>query len=44
MAKIISAAEAAAKVQAGMTVMVGVFLGCGTPQSLVDQVLVPPQK
>ena len=39
MAKIISAAEAAAKVQGGMTVMVGGFLGCGTPQSLVDQVL-----
>ncbi len=39
MAKIISAAEAAAKVQAGMTVMVGGFLGCGTPQSLVDPVL-----
>ena len=39
MAKIISAAEAAAKVQAGMTIMVGGFLGCGTPQSLVDQVL-----
>ena len=39
MAKIISAAEAAAKVQAGMTVMVGGFLGCGTPQILVDQVL-----
>ena len=39
MAKLLSAAEAAAKVQAGMTVMVGGFLGCGTPQSLVDQVL-----
>lgn len=39
MAKIISAAEAAAKVKDGMTVMVGGFLGCGTPQSLVDQVL-----
>ena len=39
MAKIISAAEAAAKVQAGMTVMVGGFLGCGTPQILVDQLL-----
>ena len=39
MAKIISAAEAAAKVQEGMTVMVGGFLGCGTPQGLVDQVL-----
>ena len=39
MAKFISAAEAAAKVQDGMTVMVGGFLGCGTPQSLVDQVL-----
>jgi acetate CoA/acetoacetate CoA-transferase alpha subunit len=39
MAKIISAAEAAAKVQDGMTVMVGGFLGCGTPQILVDQLL-----
>jgi acetate CoA/acetoacetate CoA-transferase alpha subunit len=39
MAKIISVAEAAAKVQDGMTVMVGGFLGCGTPQGLVDQVL-----
>ena len=39
MAKIISAAEAAAKVQDGMTIMVGGFLGCGTPQTLVDQVL-----
>ena len=39
MAKIISAAEAAAKVQDGMTVMVGGFLGCGTPQILVDHVL-----
>ena len=39
MAKIISAAEAAAKVKDGMTVMVGGFLGCGTPQTLVDQVL-----
>lgn len=39
MAKIISAAEAAAKVQDGMAVMVGGFLGCGTPQILVDQLL-----
>ena len=39
MAKIISAAEAAAKIKDGMTVMVGGFLGCGTPQNLVDQVL-----
>ena len=39
MAKIISAADAAAKVKDGMTVMVGGFLGCGTPQTLVDQVL-----
>ena len=39
MAKIISVAEAAAKVQDGMTVMVGGFLGCGTPQILVDQLL-----
>ena len=40
MAKIISAAEAAAKVKDGKTVLVGGFLGCGTPQTLVDQVLV----
>ena len=39
MAKIISAAEAAAKVKDGMTIMVGGFLACGTPQTLVDQVL-----
>ena len=39
MVKIISAAEAAAKVKDGMTVMVGGFLGCGTPQLLVDQLL-----
>ena len=40
MAKIISAAAAAAMVKENMAVMVGGFLGCGTPQSLVDEVLV----
>ena len=40
MVKIISAVEAAAMVKENMAVMVGGFLGCGTPQSLVDDVLV----
>ena len=40
MVKIISAVEAAAMVKENMAVMVGGFLGCGTPQSLVDEVLV----
>ncbi len=40
MAKIISAAAAAAMVKENMALMVGGFLGCGTPQSLVDEVLV----
>ena len=39
MAKIISAAAAAAMVKDNMTVMVGGFLGCGTPQMLVDEIL-----
>ena len=39
MAKIISAAAAAAMVKENMTVMVGGFLGCGTPQLLVDEIL-----
>ena len=39
MNKIISSAEASAKVQDGMTIMVGGFLACGTPQILVDQLL-----
>ena len=39
MAKIISAAAAAAMVKENMALMVGGFLGCGTPQSLVDEVL-----
>jgi len=39
MAKIISAAAAAAMVKENMAVMVGGFLGCGTPQTLVDEVL-----
>lgn len=44
MAKIISAVEAAAMVKENMTVMVGGFLGCGTPQTLVDEVLVAGTK
>ena len=39
MAKIISTTDAMAFLKDGMTVMVGGFLGCGTPQTLVDQVL-----
>jgi len=39
MVKIVPAAEAAAMVKEGMTIMVGGFLACGTPQKLVDQVL-----
>jgi len=39
MVKIVPAAEAPAMVKEGMTVMVGGFLACGTPQKLVDQVL-----
>ena len=39
MVKIISAVEAAEMVKENMAVMVGGFLGCGTPQSLVDEVL-----
>jgi acetate CoA/acetoacetate CoA-transferase alpha subunit len=39
MSKIIAMDEAVKFVQDGMTVMVGGFLGCGTPQNLVDQVL-----
>ena len=39
MAKIIAAAAAAAMVKENMTVMVGGFLGCGTPQLLVDEIL-----
>jgi len=38
-AHIISLAQAMEKVKDGMTVMVGGFLGCGTPQNLVDEVL-----
>lgn len=36
MSKFISAEEAAAKVKDGMTVMVGGFLGNGTPSAIVD--------
>ena len=44
MAKIISAAEAVAKVKDGMTVMVGGFLACGTPLGLVEELLVQGTK
>jgi len=36
LAKIISAGEAANMVKDGMTVMIGGFLACGTPESLID--------
>lgn len=36
MNKIISIDEAVAKIQDGMTVMIGGFLACGTPEALVD--------
>lgn len=39
MAKIISTAEAVAKVSDGMTVMIGGFLAIGTPEKLVDALL-----
>ena len=40
MSKLIAIDKAVKLIQDGMTVMVGGFLGCGTPQTLVDQVLV----
>ncbi len=36
MAKIVTAEQALAKVEDGMTVMIGGFLGVGTPEKLVD--------
>lgn len=37
--KFISSAEAAAKVKDGMTVMIGGFLGHGTPESIIDELV-----
>lgn len=39
MAKIISSAEAAKIVKNGATVMIGGFLACGTPETLVDELV-----
>lgn len=39
MSKIISAKEACAKVQDGMTLMVGGFLAVGTPETLIDELV-----
>ena len=39
MAKIISLEEAAALVPDGATVMIGGFMGCGNPHTLVDALL-----
>lgn len=39
MAIVVSAEKALAKVQSGMTLMIGGFLGTGTPESLVDGIV-----
>lgn len=39
MAKVMSITEAGALVKDGMSVMVGGFLGCGSPDQLLDQIL-----
>ncbi|SES97598.1 acetate CoA-transferase subunit alpha [Anaerobranca gottschalkii] len=39
MSKIISFEEAAALVKDGMTVMIGGFLGCGSPHKLIDKLI-----
>ena len=39
MAKIISSAEAAKLVKNGATVMIGGFLACGTPETIVDELV-----
>lgn len=39
MAKVISAKEAAAFVKDGMTVLIGGFMACGTPGSVIDEVV-----
>jgi acetate CoA/acetoacetate CoA-transferase alpha subunit len=39
MTKIVTVDEAAEKIENGMTVMIGGFMGCGNPHSLVDALL-----
>lgn len=39
MNKIISIDEAALKIHDGMTVMIGGFLGCGTPERMIDKLV-----
>lgn len=39
MQKLISAKEAASMVTNGMTVMVGGFLGCGSPETLISEII-----
>ncbi|MDR1793464.1 MAG: CoA transferase subunit A [Bacteroidales bacterium] len=39
MSKQISAKEAVAKIKDGMTIMVGGFLGCGSPEKLIDELV-----
>ncbi|MDO9591712.1 MAG: acetate CoA-transferase subunit alpha [Erysipelotrichaceae bacterium] len=39
MKKIISADEAASKIKDGMTIMIGGFLGCGTPERMIDKLV-----
>ena len=39
MNKFISYSEAAAKVKDGMTVMIGGFLGHGTPEGIIDELV-----
>jgi acetate CoA/acetoacetate CoA-transferase alpha subunit len=39
MKKIISVEEAASKIKDGMTIMIGGFLGCGTPERMIDKLV-----
>lgn len=39
MNKIISLDEAASKIRDGMTIMIGGFLGCGTPERMIDKLV-----
>lgn len=39
MPKIVSLQEAAAQVKDGMTIMIGGFLGCGSPHSVIDELV-----
>lgn len=39
MNKIISLDEAASKIRDGMTIMIGGFLGCGTPERMIDKLI-----